>query len=127
MKARKVRGVHGVVVEVADPEREARLWGRVLGLPVLRRRRGEVVLGAVSFFVVLRKVAGEEKVAELHVAAEGVEGGRVEEDDLGGRHVARDVGGVRLVVRELVGAPSRRWIGKKRKERGARREVSKQR
>ena len=120
MKARKVRGVHGVVLEVADPEREAGIWERMLGLPVLRRRRGEIVLGAVSFFVVLRKAAGEERVAELHVAAEGVTGATGEKDELGGRHAARQVGGVRVVVRELTGAPARRWVKRRRPARKSR-------
>jgi catechol 2,3-dioxygenase-like lactoylglutathione lyase family enzyme len=118
MKARGVRGVHGVVLEVADPEREARVWARILGLPVLRRRRGEVVLGAVSFFVVLRKAEGGERLAEVHVVAEKILGGPTEKDDLGGRHGTRDAGGVRLVLRELVDAPSRRWVQGKRRGRG---------
>jgi hypothetical protein len=115
VKLEAIRGIHGVVLEVADPAREARRWSRALGLPVLRRRRSEIVLGSLAFFVVLRKSAREARVAELHVAVEGLKDPRLERDDLGGRHVAREVAGARLVVRELKEPPSRAWLPTRRK------------
>ena len=115
MKLEGVRGLHGVVLEVSDPAREALLWSRALGLPVLRRRRDEIVLGSLALFVVLRRSRAEERVAELHVAVERLKDPRREKDDLGGRHVARDLGAVRLVVRELKEPPSKAWVRRSRK------------
>jgi hypothetical protein len=114
VKIESIRGVHGFVLDVGDPAREARRWMRALGLPVLRRRRGEIVLGSLAFFVVLRKSAGEARVAELHAAVEGLQGAGLEKDDLGGRHAARDLDGVRLVIRELKAEPSRAWVKRRR-------------
>ena len=130
MKFEAIRGIHGVVLEVADPAREARLWGEALRLPVLRRRRGEVVLGSLSLFVVLRKIQppqkarGNARPAEVHVAVDGLKDRRLVKDTLGGRHAAREMDGVRLVVRELTDPPSRAWVGrrttKRRPGRGSR-------
>lgn len=111
-----MRGLHGAVLEVEDPEREARRWARALRLPVLRRRRGEVVLGSLSFFVILRRAKRAAGIAELHVAVDGLSDRRLVKDDLGGRHAARDLGGVRLIVRELTGPPSRAWLPRRRKK-----------
>jgi hypothetical protein len=118
MKLDAIRGAHGVVIEVADPEAQARLWRRALGLPVLRRRRGEVVLGSLAFFVVLRRSSKREaRVAELHVAVEGLAGRGLEKDDLGGWHATQDLGGLRLVIRELTDPPSRAWLARRRRGR----------
>ena len=83
MKFRDLRGVHGVVFEVDDPRREARRWRRALGLPVLRTGPREIVLGGLSFFVVLRRrqSAGDSSgLTELHVAVDGLSARRLEED-----------------------------------------------
>ena len=117
MKFEAIRGIHGVVLEVADPAREGRLWAQALGLPVLRRRRGEVVLGSLSLFVVLRKTRGSARPAEVHVAVDGLKGRLLVKDALGGRHAAREMDGVRLVVRELTDPPSRAWVGRRRTRR----------
>jgi hypothetical protein len=117
VKAGEVLGGHGLVVEVADPHREAGAWKRALGLRELRSSRREVVLGSVSFFVVLRRSAGASRVAEVHVAVEAVEGAGLRTDQLGGRSRARGVDGVRLVVRQLTGAPSRAWLPRRRRKR----------
>jgi catechol 2,3-dioxygenase-like lactoylglutathione lyase family enzyme len=122
MKFRDLRGVHGVVFAVDDPEREARRWRRALGLALLRKGPREIVLGGLSFFVVLRQSTGEASgLSELHVAVEGLSAPRLEEDSLGGRHASADVGGskVRIVVRELTRPPSAAWLPAAR--RGARR------
>jgi hypothetical protein len=116
VKAEEVLGAHGAVLEVGDPEREARLWRRALGLPVLRRSRDEIVLGSVAFFVVLRRGGPRGgRVAELHVAVDKLSGAGVRRDALGGRSRERDVDGVKLVVRELAGPPSKSWLPKKRR------------
>jgi len=120
MKFRDLRGVHGLVFEVDDPGREARRWRRALGLPVLRTGPREIVLGGLSFFVVLRlrQSAGESSgLTELHVAVDGLSAPRMEEDSLGGRHASADVGGsrLRLVIRELTRPPSAAWLPKPRR------------
>jgi hypothetical protein len=118
VKAREPLGAHGVVLEVADPDREARLWRRALGLPVLRRRRGEVVLGSVAFFVRLKRSASPTaRVSEVHVAVEEMSGAGVAEDALGGRSRALELAGLRLFVRKLEKAPSREWLPKRRRAR----------
>ena len=117
MRFRDLRGVHGVVFEVDDPRREARRWRRALGLPVLRTGPREIVLGGLSFFVVLRlrlclrQPAGHApRLSELHVAVDGLSSRGLEDDPLGGRHGSVDVSGLRLVIRELMGPPSAAWL-----------------
>jgi len=114
MKFRDLRGVQGVVFEVDDPRREARRWRRALGLPILRTGPREVVLGGLSFFVVLRlrlqSTAGAPTLSELHVAVEDLSSRGLEDDSLGGRHASDDVSGLRVVVRELMGPPSAAWL-----------------
>ena len=119
MKVRDVLGVHGVVLEVSDPAAEAWRWRLALGLPVLRRNRRETVLGSVAFFVILRRTAGPERVAEVHVAVEGLEGAGRRHDRLGGRHVEAGVAGARLIVREPMDPPSREWLPRRRRSRRA--------
>ena len=118
MKVRDVLGVHGVVIDVEDPDSESRRWSRALGLPVLRRSRGETVLGTTAFFVVFRRASGRPAVAELHVAVKELSGAPRETDALGGRSVARAMSGVRLVVRQLVAAPEAKWRAKGKRPRG---------
>jgi hypothetical protein len=115
VKVGGVLGGHGLVVEVADPRREARLWRRALGLRELRASRREVVLGSVAFFVVLRRSTGAPRVAEVHVAVEQLEGRGLRADELGGRSRASDPAGVRLVVRQLTGPPARAWLPRRRR------------
>jgi len=114
MKFRDLRGVQGVVFEVDDPRREARRWRRALGLPVLRTGPREIVLGGLSFFVVLRlrrqSAADAPTLSELHVAVEDLSSRGLEDDSLGGRHASVDVSGLRVVVRELMGPPSAAWL-----------------
>ena len=119
MTFEEILGGHGVVIEVPDPRRAAREWTRALGLRELRRSRNEVVLGSLAFFVVLRRTSREPRVAELHVAVEGLKGPGLSDDDLGGRSRAREMDGVRVVVRELTDPPSSRWLRKRRRS-GAR-------
>jgi hypothetical protein len=118
VKVRDVLGVHGVVLEVEDPDSESRRWRRALGLSVLRRSRRETVLGGPAFFVVLRRAPGRSAVAELHVAVKALEGASRAIDPIGGRHAAvdldHDLKGVRLIVRQLVGPPSPAWRPKAR-------------
>lgn len=109
MKVRDVLGVHGVVLEVEDPDSESRRWRRALGLSVLRRSRRETVLGGPAFFVVLRRASGRSAVAELHVAVKGLSGVSRAIDPIGGRHAAVDLDGARLIVRQLVAPPSPAW------------------
>jgi len=124
MRYRDLRGVHGVVFEVDDPRREARRWRRALGLPVLRTGPREIVLGGLSFFVVLRlrPSAGGSGLTELHLAVDGLSSRGLEDDPLGGRHGSVDVSGLRLVIRELMGPPSAAWLpGSGSRRRRARR------
>ncbi|HEX4441923.1 MAG TPA: hypothetical protein VH854_17750 [Thermoanaerobaculia bacterium] len=118
MKIREVLGVHGVVLEVEDPDSESRRWRHALGLSVLRRRRREIVLGGPAFFVVLRRAPGRSAVAELHLAVKELSGASRAIDPLGGRHAAvalgHDLKGLRLIVRQLVAPPSPTWRPKAR-------------
>jgi hypothetical protein len=117
VKLGELLGGHGVVLTVADPESAAREWRRALNLRELRRSRGEIVLGSVAFFVVLRRSTRGSGLAEVHVAVEDLKGPGLRSDRLGGRSRARDLEGVRLVVRELVEAPSRAWVRKRGRRR----------
>jgi hypothetical protein len=139
MKFRDLRGVQGMVFEVDDPRREARRWRRALGLPVLRTGPREIVLGGLSFFVVLRlrhghrlrlrQPAGDAPtLSELHVAVEGLSSRGLEDDSLGGRHASVDANGLRLVIRELTGPPSAAWLpGSGSRRRGGRRSSGRRR
>lgn len=115
MKSPERLAFHGVVVRTGDPEAAARRWRRLAGFPVLRWSRREIVLGAgPELFVILRRTrAGERaEVAELHLAVEKISrtAHRGSADGLGGKSWSRDVEkGIRLVVRELEGPPSRKW------------------
>ena len=124
MRFGELRGVHGLVIEVDDPVRAARQWSRALGLPILRKRAREVVLGGLSLFVVLRRSRGDASgLSEVHVAVESLSARRLDEDSLGGRHSAIDLGEsrLRLVIRELTGPPSAAWLPKGGQERPGRR------
>jgi len=141
MKFRDLRGVQGMVFEVDDPRREARRWRRALGLPVLRTGPREIVLGGLSFFVVLRlrhrlrlrpSTGDAPRLSELHVAVEGLSSRGLEDDSLGGRHASVDANGVRLVIRELTGPPSEAWLpgsgsGSRSRQRRARRSSGRRR
>ena len=73
------------------------------------------MLGSVAFFVVLRRArARAPRLAEIHVAVENLKGRGVRSDELGGRSGARDLEGIRLVVRELIAAPSSKWVRRRR-------------
>ena len=119
VKVRDVLGVHGVVIDVEDPDSESRRWRRALGLPVLRRSRRETVLGGPAFFVVLRRALGQAAVAEVHVAVKELSGAPRDTDALGGRSIARAMSGVRLVVRQLVAAPEAKWRAKAKRRKTA--------
>lgn len=115
MKSPERLAFHGIVIRTADPAAAARRWIRLAGFPVLRRSRREIVLGAgPELFVILRRGRREVRaeVAELHLAVEKISSSahRGSPDALGGKSWSRDVeNGIRLVVRELEGPPSRRW------------------
>lgn len=117
MKAKNVLGGHGLVIDVENPEFEARRWRRALALPVLRRNRREVVLGGPAFFVVLRRAKGRAAVAEIHVAVKEISGVSRTTDALGGRSAAADLDGTRLIVRQIVAPPSPAWRPRTKKRR----------
>lgn len=115
----EILGVHGLVLRAADPGRMARLWQSLLGLPVLRRRSDEILLGAgPELFLSIRKLRrGEaEGLAEVHVAVKQLSatGKKGNPDPLGGDSWSRAVGNTRVTVRQFRRAPSAAWR-KKRK------------
>ena len=106
---------HGITIRAADPVAAARRAAGILGWPVLRRRRGEVVLGEGPelFLRFVRAAPGEAAgVAELHLAVEELARirRRTERDDLGGDSAAAMLGdGLALTLREFTRAPGPKW------------------
>jgi hypothetical protein len=109
MKLAEILGFHGVVFLTDRLERDALLWSRALGVPVLRRSARAITLGAgPEFFLELRQTRANERPGrqEVHVAVRGLSTGRRRPDALGGVSVRRTIGDATLVLREFVG-PSR--------------------
>lgn len=118
----EILGFHGLVFRSADPERTAKEWRAMLGLPVLRRQRGEIVLGAGPelFVRILKGRRGEaEGLVEIHAAVEEISatGRKSAPDPLGGDSWSRAAGETRVWVRQFRRAPSAAWR-KKRKPAG---------
>jgi hypothetical protein len=105
-------GFHGIVLSSTEPGPLARRWRELTGLPLLRRGRDEIVLGAPELFVVVRrKASGADTLEEAHLAVEELSatGRRGAPDALGGDSWSRDAGESTLVVREFRRPPSPRW------------------
>jgi len=117
---KKIRPVpvafHGITFRARDPEALARRARAILGWPVLRKTRREIVLGdGPELF--LRIVRGEpDGVVELHLAVEKLSKSRrrTERDDLGGDSCSEDlIEGLALTLREFKRAPGRKWNKKR--------------
>lgn len=110
---------HGIAIRTADPEAAARKAAGILGWPVLRRSRSEVVLGEGPelFLRILRARRGEDDgVAELHLAVENLARGRrkTKPDPLGGdSRTDQLIEGVALTLREFKRAPGGGWKKKR--------------
>ena len=107
---------HGIALRVRDPEAVARRARAILGWPVLRKARGEIVLGEGPELF-LRILRGElEGVVEMHLAVEDLSKSRrkTERDDLGGDSRSEDlVESLALTLREFKRAPRAKWKKKR--------------
>ena len=114
MKKPTPLGFHGVTVRARDPEALAERCRALLGWNVLRRRRGEIVLGAgPELFVEIRR-AGRGKpdgVEQVHLAVNHLDRSRRSRpDELGGDSWTRPLTDVlALTVREFRRAPAAKW------------------
>lgn len=110
---------HGIAIRANDPDAVARKAAGILGWPVLRRRRGEIVLGdgPELFLRILRARRGErEGVSELHLAVEQLAKTRrkTEPDALGGDSRTDEIlEGVALTLRDFQRAPKGTWKKKR--------------
>ena len=108
-------GIHGLVIRARDRKRLAKRLGDLLGLPVLRRSRGEIVLGGgPELFIAVRAATRSrpEGLEEIHIAVEEIATARRKtiEDALGGDSWTRSLGaGLTLTVRQFRRPPGRRW------------------
>ncbi|MDQ6892467.1 MAG: hypothetical protein M3167_07280 [Acidobacteriota bacterium] len=106
---------HGIAIRARDPEAVARRAARILGWPVLRKGRSEIVLGeGPELFVrIVRAGRGEaDGVAELHLAVAQLSKSRrkTEADTLGGDSRSDAlIDGVALTLREFKRAPRGKW------------------
>ena len=117
MRFEALLGMHGVTLRVDDLASAVRVIRRALGLEVLRRTRGEVVLGSgPECFVRLRR-GDRPGVEEVHVAVRELESGVGKPDALGGRSVERRISGLSLIVRQFEAEPDPRWRRKPRRKR----------
>jgi hypothetical protein len=110
---------HGITIRARDPEALARRARAILGWPVLRRSRTEVVLGEGPelFLRIVRTRRGEgEGVSEVHLAVEKLAKSRRKtvEDPLGGDSRTDELlDGVALTLREFKRAPGGTWQKKR--------------
>jgi hypothetical protein len=106
---------HGIAIRARDPEAVARRVARILGWPVLRKNRSEIVLGEGPelFLRIVRAERGEaDGVAELHLAVEELSKSRrnTEADALGGDSRSDAlIDGLFVTLREFKRAPGRKW------------------
>jgi hypothetical protein len=112
-------GIHGLEIRSADPAALARRLSDLLGLPVLRRSRGEIVLGrGPELFIAVRRAGRSqpEGVEEVHVAVKEIAASRrkAREDALGGDSWTRPLDhALSLTVREFRRAPGKAWRRKR--------------
>ena len=110
---------HGIAVRASDPDAAARRAREILGWPVLRRTRSEIVLGEGPelFLRIVRARRGEsEGVSELHLAVENLSKSRrkTSPDPLGGDSRSDAlIRGVALTLREFRRAPKGAWKKKR--------------
>lgn len=110
---------HGITIRAGDLEAAERRARRILGWPVLRRTRSEVILGeGPELFVrITRARRGEaEGVSELHLAVEKLSKDRrkTAPDPLGGDSRSEElIPQAALTLREFKRAPSGTWKRKR--------------
>jgi hypothetical protein len=106
---------HGLAIRARNPEAAARRAAAILGWPILRKSRNEIVLGEGPelFLRFLRAAPGQrEGVDEIHLAVEDLSKSRrkTEADALGGDSRTETVtDGVALTLREFKRAPRGKW------------------
>ncbi|HYK43214.1 MAG TPA: hypothetical protein VE007_12560 [Thermoanaerobaculia bacterium] len=111
---------HGIAIRAVDPDAVARRAAAMLGWPVLRRSRAEIILGdgPELFLRIVRARRGEnEGLAELHLAVEELAKSRRKTvpDPLGGdSRTGELMRGVALTLREFKRAPAGAWKKKRR-------------
>jgi hypothetical protein len=107
--------IHGIVLRSADVESLAKRLRGLLGLPVFRRTRREIVLGhGAELFNALRRATRSrgEGIEELHIAVKEIAPARRTacEDPLGGDSWTRPLGnGLSLTVRQFRRPPRKAW------------------
>jgi len=106
---------HGITLRARDPEAAARKVAAILGWPMLRSSRNEIVLGdgPELFLRIVRARQGEsDAVAEIHLAVEKLAKSRrkTAPDPLGGDSRSDQLTeGVALTLREFKRAPAGSW------------------
>ena len=107
--------IHGIAIRSRDVESLAKRLRGLLGLPVLRRSRREVVLGhGPELFIALRRATRSrpEGVEEFHIAVKEIAPARrnAREDPLGGDSWTRPLGNeLSLTVRQFRRPPRKAW------------------
>jgi hypothetical protein len=106
---------HGFAVRARDPETAARRAAAILGWPVLRKSRSEIVLGDGPdlFLRIVRAARGQrEGIDEIHLAVGELSksGRKTNADALGGDSRTQILfDGVALTLREFKRAPRGKW------------------